>query len=239
MLLRMQAQTLNCYACGAAVQSDAPSCQYCKARLATIGCPSCFGMLFSGSKFCPHCGALSAEWDAEDSTLICPRCDAALMRGVVGKVVLHECSRCLGVWIGKNTFEEVCRNHEHHAAVLGEARALPAERAEDKVRYVACPDCRELMNRVNFARCSGVIIDACRKHGSWFDVNELQRIVQFIRSGGLTRAREVEKAELKSAQRAAESARQSRTPIYDRPTFGRERGWLELLLESASDLILR
>ena len=41
------------------------------------------------------------------------------------------------------------------------------------------------MNRVNFARCSGVIVDVCRGHGTWFDRDELSGIVQFIRGGGL------------------------------------------------------
>ena len=41
----------------------------------------------------------------------------------------------------------------------------------------------------NFAGCSGVIVDECRSHGVWFDAGELARIMQFIREGGLDRAR--------------------------------------------------
>ncbi len=50
------------------------------------------------------------------------------------------------------------------------------------------------MNRVNFARCSGVIVDICKGHGTWFDREELSRIVEFIRAGGLSVSREKEKA---------------------------------------------
>ena len=49
------------------------------------------------------------------------------------------------------------------------------------------------MNRVNFAHCSGVIVDVCKSHGVWFDRDELSRIVEFIRSGGLEASRNKEK----------------------------------------------
>jgi len=49
------------------------------------------------------------------------------------------------------------------------------------------------MNRMNFARCSGVIVDVCRGHGTWFDASELRGIVEFIRAGGLELSRQKEK----------------------------------------------
>jgi len=52
------------------------------------------------------------------------------------------------------------------------------------------------MNRINFARCSGVIVDVCRGHGTWFDRDELSEVVQFIRGGGLDLARQREKREI-------------------------------------------
>jgi Zn-finger nucleic acid-binding protein len=52
------------------------------------------------------------------------------------------------------------------------------------------------MNRNNFARSSGVIIDVCKQHGIWFDAEELPRIIEFIRAGGLEHARRKEKLEI-------------------------------------------
>ena len=52
------------------------------------------------------------------------------------------------------------------------------------------------MNRINFARCSGVIVDICKGHGTWFDRDELSGIVQFIRGGGLEVSRQKEKTEI-------------------------------------------
>jgi Zn-finger nucleic acid-binding protein len=49
------------------------------------------------------------------------------------------------------------------------------------------------MNRMNFARCSGVIVDVCKKHGTWFDRDELSRIIAFVREGGMNASRAKEK----------------------------------------------
>ena len=68
------------------------------------------------------------------------------------------------------------------------------------VRYVRCPVCRQLMNRTNFARMSGVIVDTCRFHGIWFDADELGKVMDFIARGGLQKARTVELEELKAEE---------------------------------------
>lgn len=60
------------------------------------------------------------------------------------------------------------------------------------------------MNRINFARCSGVVVDICKGHGTWFDREELSRIVEFIRGGGLDAARSREKAALEEERRQLE-----------------------------------
>lgn len=53
------------------------------------------------------------------------------------------------------------------------------------------------MNHKNFSHCSGIVLDWCRDHGSWFDKRELQEIVCFIRNGGLKKARERERTNLR------------------------------------------
>ena len=43
---------------------------------------------------------------------------------------------------------------------------------------------------------SGVVVDVCKGHGTWFDRDELQQIIEFIRGGGLDVARAREKQDL-------------------------------------------
>jgi Zn-finger nucleic acid-binding protein len=205
---RMDAHTLHCPNCGAAASIDSTKCDHCGAGLATVACASCFGMIFLGSKFCPHCGARAGRIEDENETtnLSCPRCQVSLQSvaiGPAGEVKVHECPKCVGLWVNVETFEAICSDREQQALVLGGASSPPAriELKLEEVRYLSCPRCRTLMNRVNFAGRSGVIIDACRGHGTWFDRNELQNIVNFIRSGGLEIARERQQEQLEATKR--------------------------------------
>lgn len=40
------------------------------------------------------------------------------------------------------------------------------------------------MNRRNYGRKSGVIVDVCSRHGIWFDLHELDSLLRWIRQGG-------------------------------------------------------
>jgi len=195
----MQTEALNCPNCGAAVESDRTQCEFCKSRLKTVGCPSCLGLMFLGSKFCGHCGAAAAEAQIieDEDPGDCPRCKIKLQSLKVGTANMRECERCGGFWTSVATFEHLCEDKEQQSAVL----SYVSDQNHDlsgtaPITYVPCPDCRQLMNRSNFARISGVIIDLCRHHGVWFDADELPKIISFIDEGGIKRSREKEKIAL-------------------------------------------
>jgi Zn-finger nucleic acid-binding protein len=192
--------------CGAAASTDSALCQHCGARLATVACPSCFGLMFVGEKFCSHCGTKAdrTEFAAAAPSELCPRCHVNMEAVVIGRSHLRECPRCEGIWADADSLQKICNDTEQQESVLGMASHLPVAESVDlekDVHYLPCPVCRELMNRVNFARCSHVIVDVCAKHGTWFDRDELRRIVEFIRGGGMVTARQREMAELEQARR--------------------------------------
>jgi Zn-finger nucleic acid-binding protein len=114
----------------------------------------------------------------------------------IGSASVLECERCLGLWLDVPSFEKICADREQQSAVLGAASHASAPHETSKINYVPCPECSQLMNRINFARCSGVIVDLCKKHGTWFDRDELSRIVEFINDGGLNASRAKEKIEI-------------------------------------------
>jgi len=200
----MQADTLNCPNCGASSSSNAPLCQFCGSRLATVACPSCFAMMFLGSKHCQRCGAAAAVPEVKDAKdRKCPRCKNELILVTVGSTAVLECERCFGLWLDVASFEKICANREQQSAVLGFASQAPGTGVHEpsKVNYVPCPECSQLMNRMNFARCSGVVVDICKQHGTWFDRDELSRIVEFIHGGGLEASRLREKEEIREDRR--------------------------------------
>jgi Zn-finger nucleic acid-binding protein len=196
MNMPLQPEALNCPNCGGAVMSDKTQCEFCRSRLKTVGCPKCLGLMFLGAKFCSHCGskasAVTVINDANPGE--CPRCKLRLQAVGIDAVIVRECKKCGGIWTAADTFEEICADQEQQAAVMSfigsEAHSNPNPPA---ISYVPCPDCKTLMNRSNFARSSGVIVDMCKQHGVWFDADELPKIIDFINKGGLTRSREKEK----------------------------------------------
>jgi Zn-finger nucleic acid-binding protein len=194
------AEALNCPNCGAAVSSDKTVCEFCRSRLKTVACPECLGLMFMGSEFCGHCGtaAVKAESFSEADPGKCPRCKVNLNILKIEETALLECERCDGIWSDVTTFEKICTERESQSAVLGFIETRPRTAATNtKVSYVPCPKCSTLMNRSNFARSSGVIIDVCKHHGVWFDPDELPKIIGFIRKGGMELAREKERISIK------------------------------------------
>ncbi len=114
----------------------------------------------------------------------------------VGETAMLECQRCHGVWIDAATFEHVCSSQQTQAAVLHQWQHQPSP-ARGEVRYRKCVACGKMMNRLNFGKLSGTVVDVCRGHGTFLDAGELHAIVTFIQGGGLERARQRQIEELR------------------------------------------
>jgi Zn-finger nucleic acid-binding protein len=195
------ALSLHCPNCGAAADPHAARCPYCGARLATIACPRCFARMFDGSAFCPACGTRSVRAEPQPSAAPCGACGGVMARILIGQLALLECTSCDSVWLDAPEFERICADHEAQAAVLHRWKDTPASTPAARVRYRPCLRCGKMMNRVNFGRMSGIVVDVCRGHGTLLDAGELHAIVTFIRDGGLDRARQREKTELEEERR--------------------------------------
>jgi Zn-finger nucleic acid-binding protein len=129
----------------------------------------------------------------------------------VGDVAMLECGRCHGTWVDAATFEHICASREAQAAVLHQwsAGSAPPPRAglAAEVKYRPCVGCGTMMNRLNFGRLSGTIVDVCKGHGTFLDAGELHRIVSFIQQGGLDRARQRQIDDLKEEERRLNALR--------------------------------
>jgi Zn-finger nucleic acid-binding protein len=182
-------------------------------------------MMFIGEKFCSHCGAKAAPVETSAASAeLCPRCRAGMNAVVVGGANLRECPNCEGTWVDPETLRQICADQEKQAAVLAvnPAAASGAPLAFDThIHYLPCPVCRELMNRVNYAGCSNVIVEVCKAHGTWFDRDQLRQLVEFIRAGGMEKVRARQIAELEEQRRLLEEEqwRQQKPPRGDLPSF--------------------
>lgn len=224
-----QAGLLRCPHCGAGVGPTAPSCLHCNHALLLKACPRCLTRVFHGHEHCPTCGTVLSRpaapaghpVTADDSVHPsgpCPRCETGLAPRLVGDIVIDECGQCQGVFLDGLAIERIIedRRQARAEALLGE---LPPSRAPaippGGKLYVKCPKCATIMNRRQFATGAGVIVDVCKKHGTFFDVGELPAIIKFVMHGGLEKAahvdlereREHARAELARAQNATAAAR--------------------------------
>jgi Zn-finger nucleic acid-binding protein len=187
----MEAKTLHCQSCGAAVGEHDLQCPYCKSQLATIACPKCFGMVPIGASHCPQCGAAIQRAEEGSAGLPCPGCKSPLVTTSVGGVSLDQCHTCGGLWVGQHNFEELAADRAERGEILG---ALPGAGPRvavplEAVHYRPCPQCGQLMNRTNYGRISGVVLDVCKDHGLWFDKDKLRQVLAFIDGGGLEKSR--------------------------------------------------
>jgi Zn-finger nucleic acid-binding protein len=137
--------------------------------------------------------------------------------------VTYECVSCGGIFLDKPTLDRVVADARAAAGsvhpVLGShvpTLSSPAAPLEP-VRYVKCPMCAAAMNRVNFGRRSGVIVNVCKAHGTWFDAGELARAYDFAAKGGIDEAERVERIRLADDLRARERAPAA---SYAAGTFG-------------------
>jgi len=195
-----QAGALHCPNCGGPAAPGDTVCKYCHTTLATISCPSCFALMFEGAIYCPACGSRRVQSTRGDQTAPCPGCRGVMREIQVGATRLLECERCRGTWVDGETFEHICADGEDQAAVLHKWPAVPRSQAPVAVRYRKCVACGKLMNRMNFGRLSGTVVDICKGHGTFLDAGELHMIVSFIQGGGLERARQRQLEDLKEEE---------------------------------------
>jgi len=129
----------------------------------------------------------------------CPVCHTQMSTIDVGLKVpflIERCDSCYGLFFDKQELETMidmtvkgARNV--NIKVLQELTENP--RYVDVIVYRRCPVCRKHMNRTNYGRRSGVIMDECAEHGIWLDPGELKQIMEWVKSGGQKRTGEKEK----------------------------------------------
>lgn len=209
------AAVVRCSSCGAPRENrgeeTAPACRFCGAEftlherdLDTI-CPGCMARVSGQARFCHHCGTpvLGAQASAGESGYRCPACPGGhpLVSRQLGraKVAIFDCSTCGGLWIEKEIFEVLADRARSGQLPEGFGGGAPAAEPHplepQQLHYRPCVICGALMNRRNYGRKSGVIVDLCARHGIWFDLQELDRLLRWIREGGEARTEKLQQEE--------------------------------------------
>lgn len=240
-----EARGHRCPACGGYVDESARICGYCHAPVATLRCAHCFHMNIPEARHCSGCGRqLGLEPLGEPGELKCPECAVVFDQFRGGTGTLCDCAQCGGQFVEHALLKELLERRE--AIGLAPQRTHRPAADARPVRYRPCPSCGSIMNRRNFGRISGVIVDVCHAHGIWFDIGELPRVMAFVQDGGLVKAERRELESLKRQQKHTQSTAHGfdlhavssrdytrREPLTDLAEAGRE------LLSFVSQLIRR
>ncbi|MBF0385791.1 MAG: zf-TFIIB domain-containing protein [Candidatus Omnitrophica bacterium] len=120
--------------------------------------------------------------------LHCPKCKEYLITDYNKNVEIDSCLKCKGVWVDHLEEKDIL---EIKPAVftLDEVKRLmklykPLEKRQE-AGYVPCPICKQLMWKSNWGGFSGVMVDKCGKHGTWFDDGEIEKIKEYVSLGGI------------------------------------------------------
>lgn len=222
------AAVVSCSSCGGPRRGGEESCGWCGSAFTLREldldaiCPRCMARVSRRQRFCHHCAvpltATRVEGAAAEHD--CPACTAAAGReggdgerhplrsrrvGRGDPLHLFECVRCGGLWLDRQVFTALVERARRGRAALP---APPVPRVQGAERegggdwsYRPCAVCGRLMNRVNYGRRSGVILDLCGDHGLWFDADELRRVLRWVERGGATEPEA--RAELEAERRRA------------------------------------
>jgi Zn-finger nucleic acid-binding protein len=120
--------------------------------------------------------------------LRCPKCDQLLSAVLTDGVEVDTCTSCGGVWV-EYSDEKKFLKAEPQVFSIDELRRLrkiyqPLGHKEP-LQYYPCPRCGEMMWRKMWGSHSGVMVDRCGDHGTWFDKDEPEKIREFIAAGGI------------------------------------------------------
>lgn len=167
-------------------------------------------MNMSHAHHCSGCGVelgLIVESALQGSQ--CSDCHSPLEMIAERAGSLLNCRKCGGQFVEHALLRDLLESHEQTAQAFPDAPyQRPAKTNIERVHYRPCAVCQQRMNRKNFGGASGVIVDVCARHGTWFDAGELPQVLAFVKSGGLVR------------ERAREQERQRQARAHEREMAG-------------------
>ncbi|MCX5714443.1 MAG: zf-TFIIB domain-containing protein [Candidatus Omnitrophica bacterium] len=124
--------------------------------------------------------------------LTCPKCNLEMDLVESNGTRISECFTCGGTWVNRAEEKQVLNMKPivfTQDDFLNFRRTYRPLLHNEKVRYFKCPCCANLMYRKQFMHGSGIVVDNCSLHGTFFDKGKLQKAMEFIEKGGVEYAR--------------------------------------------------
>ncbi|MBS3913921.1 MAG: zf-TFIIB domain-containing protein, partial [Bacteroidetes bacterium] len=163
-------------------------------------CNNCSAPLPANIQYCSYCGVRN-DVDlhgkhayrviSQASERICPECSVKLQAVVLEMqppLHIERCTNCFGLFFDPGEVETLLEAavspvYTVNRELLGNINNDRYQRNKP-VKYLECPVCLNIMNRVVFGHKSGVVIDQCRAHGIWLDGGEISHLLEWKKAGG-------------------------------------------------------
>lgn len=153
----------------------------------------------------------------DDGHWVCPRTQSKLQATTVAGAHMHVNPDCGGMLLERASELYLMQHPELWEQVISAAEQLAARASRHvdgkAMVYLSCPTCGGPMVRKNFEKVSGIMVDTCPKHGTWFDAGELPEALRFLQGSGKARraAFEAREAQYISEQRRSIQRIEART----------------------------
>ncbi len=188
-----------CGHCGSRVANGDTDCSSCHTKLSAQDkveaqiCPSCDARRLDDSGHCEGCGSTlhPSALPPVPRDGRCPRCDGDLCVHLGREAAVIECTGCGGIWAQRDALDHLIggasapSDQSPSRATIGAHAEEPEDSpSEDRL---PCLTCGVEMKRFYFRHAgltSNIVLDACRRHGVWFDHDELRRSVEFAMDPG-------------------------------------------------------
>ncbi len=216
-------------------------------------CHSCSAPLAANSNLCNYCnvrndvdlrGKHQYSISRQHSKQICPHCEIPLQTIKLKSskpFYIERCRTCFGLFFDPGEIETLLESSVSHVFEINFKliTSINKDRYQQNkaFTYIKCPKCRVLMNRVNYAHRSGVVVDQCIKHGVWLDSGETTHLMEWKKAGGELLQSKINK---KSRIKPQSMQFSQTTASYDRLLERHQTPSLETeLLDSVSSLLVR
>jgi Zn-finger nucleic acid-binding protein len=163
-------------------------------------CASCSAPLAANTQYCSYCRVRNDidlqgkhDYHVIDSTSerVCPECEQSLQTislDAAGSLRIERCAHCFGLFFDPGEIESLLESAVAPVVTvnLELLNNINQDRfpQDTKVKYLKCPVCQVLMNRLIYGYRSGVIIDQCRSHGIWLDGGQISHLLEWKKAGG-------------------------------------------------------
>jgi Zn-finger nucleic acid-binding protein len=157
-------RTLRCPHCGAPLPPESLQ--------RTVTCAFCLTVSTPAEVAASAPGGRVAGESIAASAATCPRCGLPLFEGNANEIAMLGCGRCGGIWLDNTSAQRVVQTFDRAVVALADQVSTRAAFSVDLASAIACPTCRGPLARTRSPQ-SGIWIDVCGEHGTWFDRYEL------------------------------------------------------------------